>query len=216
MTPLPTHERPVTEAPSQEPDPSAPASREELAEYVRTNLIRAAIGIVLFSLVLLAVGKAFETELLAIAEAVYLSLGALGLAVALFVTDSIFSPMPPDVLLVVVANSTLHAHWPIVLPCAGMISALAGNFAWFLGTFFGRIRWTARFVTRIRVRYERPIRRFDRWAVVLGAITPLPFSLTCISAGALGMRWSRLAPVTLLRIPRFVIFYWVVYFSTAG
>lgn len=193
-----------------------PASPEELAAYVRTNLIRALVGIAVFSLVLVVIGKAFEAELLAVAVAVYASLGAFGLAVALFITDAIFSPMPPDVLLVVVANSSLHTHWPIVLPCIGLISAAAGNAGWFMGTFFSKIAWTARFVTRIRIRYERPIRKFDRWAVILGALTPIPFSLTCISAGALGMSWKRLAPVTLLRIPRFVVFYWVVYFSTAG
>lgn len=202
--------------PEPEPPQSDSASPEELAAYVRTNLWRALIGIVALSLLLLFVGKVFESDLIAIAQAVYNALGVLGLAIALFVIDSILSPMPPDVLLVVIANSTLHAHWPLVLPATGLISAAAGNFGWFLGHMFARVRWAAPLVARIRIRYETQIRRFDRWAVVIGAITPLPFSLTCISAGALGMRWTRLAPITLLRIPRFVVFYWVVYYSTAG
>lgn len=206
----------LAKVPEPDPSPSDSASPEELAAYVRSNLWRALVGIVILSAFLVVLGAAFEPELIAIAQAVYHALGVPGLAIALFLTDSVFSPMPPDVLLVVVANSALHASWPVVLPATGVISATAGNFGWFLGKTLARVRWAAPFVARIRIRYESQIRRFDRWAVILGAITPLPFSLTCITAGALGMPWRRLAPVTLLRIPRFVVFYWVVYYSTAG
>jgi membrane protein YqaA with SNARE-associated domain len=202
--------------PEPEPPQSDAASPEELAAYVRTNLWRALLGILVLSALLVLLGALFEAELISAAQAVYDALGVLGLGIALFITDSVFSPMPPDVLLVVVANSALHAHWPVVLPATGLISAAAGNFGWFLGSTLARVRWAAPFVVRSRGRDERPMRKVDRWAVILGAVTPLPFSLSCISAGALGMPWRRLAPITLLRIPRFVLFYWVVYYSTAG
>lgn len=206
----------MVDSDSDEAPPSSRAQfNEELGMYVKTNVIRAAVGIVLLSALLAATGMLFEPELLRLAESVYLALGVLGLSLALLLTDSVFSPVPPDMLLLVVAKSSLHQHWPIVLPAAGFISAAAGNLGWLLGGLFGRIPFTRGYVARLRARYERPIRRFDRWAIALGALTPLPFSLTCVTAGALGMPWKRFAPVTLLRVPRFIVFYWLIFYSTA-
>lgn len=207
----------MVESDSDEAPPSSRAQfNEELGAYVRTNVIRTIVGIVLLSAALAVVGKLFEAELLHLAQSVYLTLGVLGLSLALLLTDSVFSPVPPDMLLLVVAKSSLHQHWPIVLPAAGLISAAAGNLGWFLGGLFARIPFMRGYIARLRARHERPIRRFDRWAIALGALTPLPFSITCVTAGALGMPWKRLAPVTLLRVPRFIVFYWLIVYSTAG
>ena len=202
---------------SQDPGPqhAAPASDRELANYVRRNLISTLIALGAMAVGLGIFGKVFEEELLRSAEAVHHALGVWGLLGVVFMTDAVFSPVPPDVVLVVVANSKLHASWSSLLPAIGLTSALAGNVGWFIGSRGARIRWLAPWVARARQRHEKTLHRYDRWAVVLGAVTPLPFSVICITAGALGMKLRRLSPITLLRVPRFVVFYWVIVWSTS-
>lgn len=209
------------EVPSSQPPDStkakAPASEDEqeLSDYVKRNLLRTLVALLALAAGLAIFGKVFDKELLAAAEHVQQALGAWGLLGVVFITDAIFSPVPPDVVLVVVANSALHKQWATLLPAIGLVSALAGNVGWFIGAWGARIRFLAPIIAKVRKRHEAMIKRYDRWAVVLGAVTPLPFSVICITAGALGMKLRRLSPVTLLRIPRFLVFYWVIVMSTS-
>jgi membrane protein YqaA with SNARE-associated domain len=124
----------------------------------------------------------------------------------LFVSDSITSPLPPDVLLVIVAKTALAEHWLSVVGAMGLVSTLAGNLGWLIG--HGASRTIARdSLRRLREKHEQRVHRYGSWAVALGALTPVPFSITCITAGALHVPFRSFWPMTLLRIPRFYIFY---------
>jgi membrane protein YqaA with SNARE-associated domain len=191
------------------------ATTEELQEYVRTNVIRTIVVLVVLFGGLLIVGTVFEDELLAVAEAIYETIGVFGLLAVLFVTDTLISPLPPDVVLVVIANSELHQRWFSLILSIGILSAIAGNVGWAIGYRFAQFPWANGWISNLRDKYARQIQRFDRWAIALGALTPLPFSVICITSGALGMRWKRVAPITLLRIVRFFLVYAVIASSAA-
>ncbi len=191
------------------------SSEAELSGYIRRNLVKAVLVLVGLFICLTIVGTVFEKELLAATEGLYHAIGVTGLLAALFITDAIFSPVPPDLVLVVIANSALRTQWAWLLPVIGILSALAGNLGWWFGHRFSKFEWSTRFVSKLRDKYAKQVLKYDRWAITLGAITPLPFSLICITSGALGMRWRRLAPITLLRIPRFAIVYIVIAYSAA-
>lgn len=195
---------------SRPPQATAPASKQELREYIRKNLLRTVVSLVVLTLGIVLLSKWFESELLSATEAVYQSVGLPGLLGILFTSDAIFSPVPPDVVLVVIANSELSADWLWLLPLVGVVSACAGSTGWLIGSRFASFRWAAPWISRARRKNQELLERYDRWAVALGAITPLPFSLICITAGALGMPYHRMAPITLLRIPRFIVMYGVI------
>ncbi len=188
---------------------------DELSSYIRRNLLRAVLVLIALFGGLSVVGSIFQEQLLAVTHGIYATIGVAGLLATLFITDAIFSPLPPDLVLIVIANSALRDQWPWLLPVIGLLSALAGNVGWWFGHRFSKFEWSTRFVGKLRDKYAKQVLRYDRWAVTLGAITPLPFSLICISSGALGMRWRRLAPITLLRLPRFAVVYAVIAYSAA-
>lgn len=194
---------------------SSPDLKEEaeLSQYIRRNLLKTALILLGLFVALSLIGAIFEEELLTLTQGIYHAIGAGGLLSLLFICDAIFSPIPPDVVLVVIANSDLRTSWTWLIPSIGVLSALAGNLGWWFGYRFSRFDWSTRWVARLREKYAKQVLKYDRWAVTLGAITPLPFSLICITSGALGMRWARLAPITLLRIPRFLLVYAVIAYS---
>lgn len=197
------------------PEPDDDASPAELRAFIRTNVIKTVVTLLVLFVALAVVGKLYQAELIAAAEAVYQRLGVGGLLGLLFIGDAIFSPVPPDTILVIIANSELRASWASIVLAVGVVSTVAGNFGWWLGWRFARFPPSSRIIARVRKKYATQIHRYDRWTVALGATTPLPFSLICITAGALGMRWNRVAPVTLLRIPRFFLFYVVIAYSSS-
>jgi membrane protein YqaA with SNARE-associated domain len=134
-------------------------------------------------------------------------LGVAGLGALVFVSDTLISPLPPDVVLVVIAKTELAADWRWLVPLGGALSALAGCVGFFIGRWLGeRRRAVPRWIRGDRLN-QALVTRYGRWAVVLGAMTPIPFSVTCWLAGMCNMRFSAFAPITLLRIPRFVVYY---------
>jgi membrane protein YqaA with SNARE-associated domain len=170
---------------------------------VRRSLLNTAVGLALLLAALGIVGVVWEDELLAATAAVYRWLGLGGLAFLVLAADTLISPIPPDVVLVVISKTTLAPAWLWLVPAAGLVSAVAGSFGWLLGRRLGRTtRWM-----RPRSLDRALVTRYGRWAVVLGALTPIPFSLTCWLAGMYRIPYRHFAPITLLRIPRFVAYY---------
>jgi membrane protein YqaA with SNARE-associated domain len=181
----------------------------EFAQYMRRNFLRAGLAILGLLGFLAVCATWFEHELLAATESVYDTIGIAGLLAVTFINDLIISPLPPEVLLMVVAKTGLREDWIALILVMGLISAAAGNAAWFVGHRVGA-RFFPHWIGTVRARHGKTIYRYDRWVVGLSAITPLPFSITCLAAGAMHMRYKSFWPLTLLRVPRFFMFYLMI------
>jgi membrane protein YqaA with SNARE-associated domain len=184
----------------------------ELAGYMRKNFARAALLILALVGVMTITAVWFEHELLVATENVYRTVGTLGLMAIAFVNDVIISPLPPEALLVVIAKTELSQRWPELVLLMGLLSAAAGNVAWWLGRTLGD-RFLSTTLEGVRKRHGRLIRRYGGWTIALSALTPLPFSVSCMAAGALQFSYSKFWWLTLLRVPRFFLFYWIVAYS---
>lgn len=196
------------------PDSSASPDPERVQQYVRRAVIQAVV--MLFVLVgsMALVGRFFADELLLATSWVNEQVGFVGLAAILLLTDSVITPVPPDLLLVVIANTDLSHHWWIYVPTLGVISSGAGILAWHLSARVGHTRLPRLIFGRFRERNAALVSRYGVLAVALGALTPIPYSITCWTAGILHVPVRRVAWVTLLRIPRFIGYYLVIAWST--
>jgi len=169
-------------------------------------LLAAALLLVLFGGVGLC-GVFFEAELLATTHWLYDTLGLAGLFAILFVSDAVISPVPPDLVLVVIAHTKLSASWPELLLAVSLVSVLAGNVGYWCGRRLGSSNVPRLLFGRHLERSQHLVSRYGRWAVALGALTPIPFSLTCWTAGMLTMPHPAFFSMTLLRLPRFYLYY---------
>lgn len=186
-----------------------PAS--ELRDYVRRSLWKAALSLGLLMAVVGVASWLYAAELNAAANWLYQELGVLGLCLVIFMADCFTAPFPPDGVLVIIARSTLHGSaWQVVL-LISVVSILAGNCAFYLGRWVQRWPRAARWLSRAGAKPRALIQGYGRTAVALAALTPIPFSITCVLAGLLGMQHARFWPVTLLRIPRFLVYFAVMY-----
>ena len=163
-------------------------------------------------LVLLVVGLGFlslrhEEELRTLTNEIFALLGLPGLFAILFISDAVFSPVPPDAVLIVLSRTHYHEHWVVLALIIGLQSVLAGSTGYFLGKRFGDSRFGRLMLGRIREQHATLIERRGVLAVAVAALTPLPFSLTCWAAGMLHMPFRRFLWPCWLRLPRFIVYY---------
>ena len=189
----------------------ASVSDAELQRYVKQSLIRAGLILLVLIAALAIVGKVWQPQLLQTVAWVLDHVGLPGLCGILFLTDALITPFPPDALLVVVSKSELRSHWHWVVSLFGAVSVIAGNVGWWLGGRVGQTRGPQAYLARFGRMPHALVARYGRRAVAIGALTPVPFSVTCWAAGMLGMRWRLFWPVTLLRVPRFVLYYLLIF-----
>ncbi|MCH2109745.1 MAG: VTT domain-containing protein [Polyangiaceae bacterium] len=185
----------------------------DLQQLIRKNFLQL-IG----SLILLGAGAAlgvylYHDQIQQFAQLVFDTIGLGGLVAIIFISDCVVSPFPPDTVLLLISQSTWHQHWLWLIPVIGVVSSFAGMLGYFLGRYFGKTTWGRTFFERFRESNAHLIYRFGGWAVALGALTPLPFSITCWSSGILKVPFSLVWKLTLLRVPRYVIYYVVIAFA---
>lgn len=179
-------------------------------EELHSNLKKTLLGLLLLFVGLVFVGYVLEEELAALTIWIEARMGLGGFAFLIFINDTFVSPFPPDLVLFVFSKSERAdlAVWVITL--FGFCSALAGVVGWAIGT---RLRHTSIplkiFGSRLE-QSERIAKKYGSWAVLIGALTPIPYSLTTWSAGMMGLRFYQIIWPCLARLPRFWIYYWVI------
>ena len=170
----------------------------------RALLIKGAVGILAMMVVFGVLGAFFHEPVEALAGGFVAATGAVGLVLGVALLDSVPSPFPPDLLMGIGLLGGM-GFWNVSL-LASLGSVAGGLLAWTLG---GKLRHTARFKRLLAGSWQQPwllVQRNAVTAVVLGALTPLPFSVTCYAAGAAQMGFWRFLPLTLLRVPRMVVY----------
>ena len=111
---------------------------------------------------------------------------AIAVLAATAFTESIFFPIPPDALLI--GMSLIHPKAALLFAAVATVSSVAGAVAgrW-LGKRFGR-PVLDRFVSSEKVeKVEALFNRYGVWAILIAAITPIPYKVFAITAGVLNM-----------------------------
>lgn len=196
-----------------DPPPSTPDV--DLNAYLKRRLLSGLVALVLLLAAVVVAGIHYESEIQAAAEWTVATLGVPGIIAITTFGDMIVTPFPPDVFLVVIAESSLREYWYLVVLGMGLGSSMAGNTGWWLGKKLGMTRVPQLFLARMRPEDRALVSRYGSLGVAIGALTPVPFSLTCWMAGMLKLPFSSVWTMTLLRIPRFALYYVFVHYSTS-
>jgi len=63
---------------------------------------------------------------------------------------------------------------------------------------------------RVNRSLRKLIERYGAWALVIGSLTPVPYSFLCYLSGLNHVRYRLFAVVCLLRIPKIVVYYYLI------
>lgn len=137
--------------------------------------------------------------------------GPLGLF-ALSFFESVFFPVPPDLVLLPLAmvNPGLSFWYAFLATSASVAGALAG---YSIGRRAGRPLVQRYFPEHRLVQIELLFRRYGGWAVGIAAFTPLPFKLFTLAGGIFKVRlWPFLIASIMGRGARFFFEAGLVFF----
>lgn len=118
--------------------------------------------------------------------------GSLALIVLAFAESSFF-PVPPDVLLIALAISIPNKSFFYAME-ATISSVIGGMLGYYIGmALMDIIGWKIIDFYNARALFEQLFKTFNEynfWAVLIAAITPIPYKVFTISAGAAGANFG--------------------------
>jgi len=111
--------------------------------------------------------------------------------------ESIFSPIPPDPLIIVmsISNPELSFLFSLIATLFSVIGAIIG---YWVGNKFGR-GWTKKFVSEEKfMKAEKLFTKYGVWAIAIAAISPLPYKVFTITAGIMNYNLKNFIIVSLI------------------
>src|SRR5581483_5210377 len=138
----------------------------------------------------------FRAELSHLGRAFVFRFGLLGMFMGTFAADAFSVPLPPMFYLFTsVAAGSAAAP---ALCAIGAASIVAGHAAYHMAQRLFRRAFFQRRLQHVHERVDGLFLRYGYWAVAIGTITPIPYSLLCYAAGVYRMPYRLFSLFTLL------------------
>ncbi len=153
-----------------------------------------------------ALARLFKPELEALGQGFLERFGALGLSLGTFLADGFHFPIPPQFYML----ASITGGWSPLESLAAIAagSMVGGVVSHLIGRHvLWRVAFLRRIVDRSRARIDWLFARYGYWAVAVGSISPVPFSLLCNLSDLYRVPFRIFLVLSLFRIPRLLIFY---------
>jgi membrane protein YqaA with SNARE-associated domain len=135
--------------------------------------------------------------------------GITGVGLGIFVADSLPAFLIPDTFLIFAIAGELD-DLPVLI-VSGIGSVAGGSFSYWQGKMiYPKIKFIRKFIHSHDEKLKPYIKKYGSLAVVLAAITPLPYSWMAILSGTLRMPFQKFFLASLTRIPRFIVYYYAI------
>ncbi len=146
----------------------------------------------------------FVTKLLDWTIITFSPLGASGLFILAFI-ESIFFPVPPDILLIPLVLADPSLAWWYAFICT--IGSVAGAFGGYWVGHIGKRIIITRFIAAERIDAAHALfQKYDWWAIFIAGFTPVPYKVFTITAGIFHMRlWPFFVASIISRGMRFFL-----------
>ncbi|WP_248722928.1 YqaA family protein [Seonamhaeicola sp. ML3] len=126
-----------------------------------------------------------------------------GVLLFFFGSETLLGLVPPELFIAWAAK--LDNPW-LYLSFLGILSYFGGLLTYYLGVFVTRIPKVKRYLSE---KMEKQIKNTKKWGgflIVVGALLPLPFSISCLAAGIIGYSFKNVMLFGSLRLLRFFIY----------
>lgn len=127
------------------------------------------------------------------------------------VSEIIFGIIPPEFFMLIWQTKGVVSEYIFNLSILTLISYGAGVVGYFIGYYFAR----APLFKGIYLKYLKPLegslKKYGGLLVVVGAVTPVPYSATCMLAGSVNFSFKTFLLLCITRIIRFSVYGWLVW-----
>ena len=181
---------------------------ETKSSFLLKNLFR---GLVWFAVILTAYIlvsediKIYQEEINNVGDRLPLLLGIFT------VSEIVFGILPPELFMLVWQSKGVLSEYIINLSYLTVISYAAGILGFYIGRFFSKTKIYVRIHDRYLKQYDHKLKKYGLYLVLVGAVTPVPFSATCMLAGSVNTPLKDFLLVCISRIIRFAAYGWAVW-----
>lgn len=129
-----------------------------------------------------------------------------------FASEVIFGLVPPEFFMLVwILHKVSISQFVINLIILTVISYLAGVIGYLIGSNFSRTTFYKNLHVRYLVQYDAQLKRYGAFLVMVAAVTPIPYSATCMLAGSINLPFKQFLLISILRIVRFAAYGYMVW-----
>jgi membrane protein YqaA with SNARE-associated domain len=175
--------------------------------FVGKSLKKAAIPVILIILALYLVNKYVFTiddglELLTN------SFSRMGVLITFFISETLLGLIPPEIFI---GWSKKTADPILNLSILATLSYLGGIIAFFIGKATLRISAVRNY---LEVKMSKHLKNTKKWGgflILVGALLPLPFAISCLTAGMIKYPLKGVVLFGLFRFARFALYAWAIF-----
>ena len=126
-------------------------------------------------------------------------------------SEVIVGIIPPEIFMIWALKSTTAKFYVVDIILLSSISYLAGILGYFIGKWFHDSRFYAFLHGKYLYQYERFLRKFGGFLVIVAAATPLPFSGICILVGSVKFSFRKFLLFAAARFIRFALYGYIIW-----
>jgi len=173
------------------------------------SIILKTIGMIFILIIIVYLSKRFlQKEFESLGIMFFEKFGLLGIFIDVYLVDTLIVPATPDLFLGILVTSGKYQVIGIAL--TSVASVLGGLSGYWIGAKLGSKKIIQRLTLKFQARGEDLFQRYGFGAVILAAVSPIPFSTICWMAGMFHMNFRKFAWATLSRIPRMIVWYYLI------
>ncbi len=132
----------------------------------------------------------------------------IGVLITFFISESILGLIPPEIFI---AWSKKTANPILNLTILATLSYLGGLTAYFIGRMSLKISTVKEY---LEVKMAKNLKNTSKWGgflIIVGALLPLPFAISCLTAGMIKYPFKNVLLFGLFRFLRFAIYGWAIF-----
>jgi len=126
-------------------------------------------------------------------------------------SEFIFGIIPPELFMIWAFNKANTAHYVHNLIFFAGASYILGYFTFLIGQFIHK-RVTFRYIRIKFLKNSWPqLKKYGIFLIIVAAMTPVPWSATCLLVGSAGYPSGRFLRYAIFRIIRFVVYGYIIF-----
>lgn len=175
--------------------------------FVWSSLKKALAPIILFLIALVLVDR-FIIDFNELFTSIIQNYSAFKILAVFFASESLLGLVPPELFIAWAGHSTLPV---LYLSLLALLSYIGGIVSFFIGKSIAK---TPAVYNYMEVKMKKHLKNTKKWGgflIIVGALLPIPFSMTSIAAGVIGYKFSNFLLFGLLRFVRFYLYALVIF-----
>ncbi|MEP2773835.1 MAG: hypothetical protein ABJH05_16905 [Fulvivirga sp.] len=124
-------------------------------------------------------------------------------------SEVVFGIIPPELFMIWSVKNGLFDSYYLNIALLASISFGAGVLGYFLGSILKRR--LPQFFSKYILKYKNTLNRYGGLLILVGAITPIPFSAICMLVGSTNYNFPRFLLIASARFLRFGLYSFTIY-----